>query len=219
MNNPKKTFDNTYTRYLQSLNYREFGGYLTKLIDLLKRMNLKNNSMRFIDKKYFSKGDDYDKPFIKGNTAAKYGNIFLYTCDLKNMPLLPEGIFDGVVSISALEHNDHDDFVKCIEEILRVTKPSGKLFITTSASQVEDWFHEPSKGWCYSEATIRKLFKLPENVQSNFSDKAFLFEKMMKEGNPLHQRLAPVYQLSGNNGMPWGIWNPKYLPVGVLKIK
>ncbi len=52
------------------------------------------------------------------------------------MPLLPEGFVDGVVSVSALEHNDHQDFERCMEEMLRVTKPLGRLTVTVSASQL-----------------------------------------------------------------------------------
>ena len=78
-------------------------------------------------------------------------------------------------------------------KILRVTKLFGKLFITVNASQSEDWFHEQSKGWCYSEATIKRLFRLPEGVLSNFSHKEELFEKLRKEDNELNKRLAPFY--------------------------
>ena len=46
-----------------------------------------------------------------------------------------------------------------------------------------------------------------------------LFEEMRKEGNQLHQRLAPVYFRSGDNGMPWGKWEPQYQPVGISKVK
>jgi ubiquinone/menaquinone biosynthesis C-methylase UbiE len=147
------------------------------------------------------------------------GSIVLYNCDIKKMPLLPDGIFDGVVSLSALEHNDHDDLDKCLEEILRVTKQAGRIFITVSASQGEDWFHEPSQGWCYSEASIKKYFQLPDDVKTNFSQKDILLEKLKKEGNPLHQRLAPAYFKSGTNGMPWGRWNPQYQPLGIAKVK
>jgi ubiquinone/menaquinone biosynthesis C-methylase UbiE len=135
------------------------------------------------------------------------------------MPLLPDNFVDAVVSVSALEHNDHADFDKCIDELLRVTKHSGQIVVTVSASQSEDWFHEPSKGWCYCETTIRSLFKLSEDVETNFQRKNTFFEELKEEGNELQKRLSSFYFKSENNGMPWGKWDPKYQPVGILKIK
>ena len=219
LNSQKQTFDNRYTRYLKSSYYGNDVGKLSRLLGFFKRNDPQKYLMGFMDKNIFAPRKYFSKLFFKGNEDENCGSIFLYKCDLKNMLLLPEGIVDGVVSVSALEHNDHGDFEKCMEEMLRVTKPSGRLFITVGAAQFDDWFHVPSKGWCYSEATIRKIFRLPEDVQSNFSRKDLLFEEMRKEGNQLHQRLAPVYLLSGDNGMPWGKWDPKYQTVGISKIK
>ncbi len=219
LESPTQTFDNTYIKYLQSCCNINIHGHLSKLRKLFNSINPKIILHSIIKEKYYNRETKYNKLLLKGNFISKRGFIFLYKCDLKNMPLLAEGLCDAIVSVSALEHNDHKDFEKCMDEILRVTKPSGKLIITTSASRSEDWFHEPSKGWCYSETTIRKLLRIPEYVQSNFSKIDSIFEEMIKEGNQLHQRLSPVYLLSGDNGMPWGKWNPQYLPVGIVKIK
>jgi hypothetical protein len=35
----------------------------------------------------------------------------------------------------------------------------------------------------------------------------------------LKNNLASFYFKSGENGMPWGEWNPEYQPVGVCKVK
>ena len=35
----------------------------------------------------------------------------------------------------------------------------------------------------------------------------------------LRDNLAGFYKQSDQNGMPWGIWDPQYQPVGVCKIK
>jgi SAM-dependent methyltransferase len=163
--------------------------------------------------------DNTSGPIFEGEAADNCGRIFLYQCDIKDMPLLPNDSIDSIVSVSALEHNCHDDFEKCMDEILRVTKPYGKLFITVSASQSEDWYHVPSQGWCYSEATIKKLLRLPDDIRSNFLQKDIFFEEMKVEGNELHRRLASFYFASGDNGMPWGKWDPQYQPVGIVKAK
>lgn len=91
--------------------------------------------------------------------------------------------------------------------------------MTVSASLGDDWFHEQSKGWCYGEARLRELFILPPEAPSNFSERERIFSEMKKEGNELHKRLATFYFKSGDNGMPWGRWDPKYLPVGVVRYK
>jgi ubiquinone/menaquinone biosynthesis C-methylase UbiE len=135
------------------------------------------------------------------------------------MALLPDNFVDGVISISALEHNNHQDFTRCLNEILRVAKRGCILALTVSASQSEDWFHEPSKGWCYSESSLRNLFRLPITAKSNFTRKEEFMDKLRKEGNKLHKRLDAMYYRSGNNGMPWGKWDPRYQPVGIVTRK
>jgi hypothetical protein len=35
----------------------------------------------------------------------------------------------------------------------------------------------------------------------------------------LRENLASFYFRSGENGMPWGKWDPQYQSVGVLKVK
>jgi SAM-dependent methyltransferase len=212
-----QTFDNRYTWHLKT----NYGGRLSsKLHRLVASFKKEKNfdPVSIIEKNRFV--PEGDQTFLlKGDAAQGCGRIFMYKCDLRDMPLLPDSFVDGVVSVSALEHNDHADFEKCMDEILRVTKPLGSLFLTVSASLVGDWFHEPSKGWCYSEATLKRLFRLPEGVKNNFARKDALFKELRKKGNELHKRLARVYFESGDNGMPWGIWDPKYQAVGVYKIK
>jgi len=157
--------------------------------------------------------------FLKNNVFDNCGKIFLYKSDLKEMRLMPDDFFDGVVSISALEHNDHNDFERCVDEMMRVTRQGGKMVMTVSASTADDWFHEDSKGWCYGENTIKKLFRLPNDISSNFTKIDSIADDLKKENNELHRRLASFHFKSGKNGMPWGIWNPQYLPVGIVKYK
>ncbi|MBE0577388.1 MAG: methyltransferase domain-containing protein [Desulfuromonadales bacterium] len=192
---------------------------MSRLKGLFRRDVRNEDLFAFIEKNKRSPREYVSKQFFEYDADKTCGSLFLYKCDLKDMALLPDGFVDGVVSISALEHNDHKDFEKCIDEILRVTKPSGWLLATVSAAQSEDWFHAPSKGWCYSEATLKQLFQLSESVESNFSQKKLFFEQLRSEGNNLHKRLASVYSQSGENGMPWGKWKPTYIPVGILKVK
>lgn len=216
LNSQHRTFDNRYTRHLEA-TYGGNSSRLHRLLEFFKGL-IKVDPISLIEKNRFTPERE-PSALLEGDALRSCGRIFMYKCDLKDMPLLPDGFVDGVVSVSALEHNDHADFEKCMDEILRVTKPSGRVFVTVSASLSADWFHEPSKGWCYREETLKRLFRLPEGVESNFSRKDELFSEFRKEGNELHKRLDSVYFESGDNGMPWGVWDPKYLPVGVCKFK
>ena len=146
------------------------------------------------------------------------GTVYIYNHDLKSMTDIPDESVDAIVSISALEHNLPDELKDCVTELMRVLKPGGKLIATMAAAKEEDWFHEPSKGWCYTEATLREIFDLPSDCPSNYDRCDELFESL-RNCSELRNNLADFYFRSGNNGMPWGIWDPKYQPVGVVKIK
>ena len=95
---------------------------------------------------------------------------------------------------------------------------SRSAIATLGAAKEQDWFHEPSKGWCYTEATLRDIFDLPADCPSNYDRYDELF-KSLRNCSELRDNLADFYFKSGNNGMPWGIWDPKYQPVGMVKVK
>jgi len=156
---------------------------------------------------------------VRLQESAECGRVFIYKSDLKHMELLPDNYVDGVISISALEHNSHQDLRHCMDELMRVTNPGGLFVITVSASQSEDWFHKPSKGWCYSESSLRDLFQLSDDTDSNFDRKDEFMSSLKRKGNELHKRLDSMYFQSGDNGMPWGKWDPRYQPVGIVKHK
>jgi 2-polyprenyl-3-methyl-5-hydroxy-6-metoxy-1,4-benzoquinol methylase len=145
--------------------------------------------------------------------------LVFYQADLLNMSLLPNGFVDAVVSVSALEHINREQVGGAVDECLRVLKRGCSILATTSAAEEKDWYHEPSKGWCYSESSLRQIFQLLPSVSSNFEDYQQIMKDLRRPGNELHVQLAPFYFLSQNNGMPWGVWNPEYLPVGIKKIK
>jgi SAM-dependent methyltransferase len=225
LNSQEQTFDNPYIRHLKSvyhdLESRKLSGIgnMLRLFMKQKTQNKEIDAMTTIERNRFFPLGNTISSVLTGKAVERSGRIFLYKCDLKDMPLLPDDFVDAVVSVSALEHNDHVDFENCIDEIMRVTKHAGRIAVTVSASQYEDWFHEPSKGWCYDEASLKRLFRLSEDVRSNFHRKNEYFEELKIEDNELHKRLSPFYYKSGDNGMPWGKWDPKYQPVGVLKLK
>jgi len=141
--------------------------------------------------------------------------IVYYRTDFTNMKLIRDNSVDCVVSLSALEHNDPGSIKNAVKEFKRVLKPGHKMLITMSAAEDNDWFHEESKGWCFTESSLAGFFDL-YNYHSNYHNYSELFNKL-KTGKRMRENLAPVYFKSGDNGMPWGTWDPKYQPVGILK--
>jgi SAM-dependent methyltransferase len=153
-----------------------------------------------------------------GNKGEEPGKVIIYNQDLSNLVDIKSDSIDVIVAVSALEHNSPQGLKNVVEELLRVVKPGGKLLATLGASRADDWFHEPSQGWCYSETTMREIFKIGYDTQSNYADYDVLMGQLISN-QELKNNLASFYFKSGDNGMPWGKWDPKYLPVGVCKVK
>lgn len=146
------------------------------------------------------------------------GTVYIYNQDLRRMADVSFESVDAVVSISALEHNSPDDLRACVPELMRVLKPGGRLVATLAAARDQDWYHGPSKGWCYTEVTLREIFQLPDECPSNYERYDDLFAALV-DCAELRDNLADFHFRSGDNGMPWGVWDPQYQPVGVVKVK
>ncbi len=146
------------------------------------------------------------------------GQVTIYNQDLTSLPLIPSDSVDAIVAVSALEHNSPDGLEAVVKELMRVLKPGGLLLATLGAAKHQDWFHEPSRGWCYTDNSLRRLFSLPGDTSSNYSQYDELFAAL-KNCDELRLNLADFYFNSGENGMPWGKWDPQYQSVGVRKYK
>ncbi len=150
--------------------------------------------------------------------SSTSGTVIFYNQDLKMLIDIPDESVDAIVAVSALEHNEPEDLGLVVAELLRVLKPGGKLVATMSTSGNEDKFHQPSLGWVYSETSLRKYFDLGEDTLSNYDDFPALLEEI-RNSSELRDSLAKFYYKSGGRGMPWGVWDPQYVPVGVCKVK
>jgi ubiquinone/menaquinone biosynthesis C-methylase UbiE len=146
------------------------------------------------------------------------GRVLIYTQDLADMPEVADNSLDAVVALSSLEHNTPEDLQRVVGELMRKLRPGGKLLATLAAAREKDWFHQASQGWCYTEASLRRLFDLAPDVPSNYARYDELFAAL-RDCAELRDNLAKMYFTSGDNGMPWGKWDPQYQPVGVCKIK
>ncbi len=146
------------------------------------------------------------------------GRVVIYNQDLKNLEDIPGDFLDAIVAVSALEHNQPEDLTLVVSELLRVLKPGAVLIASLNAARDQDWWHAPSKGWCYSGESLRRLFCLPQDLPTNYNHYEELFAAL-RDCRELRDGLASFYSRSGQNGMPWGKWDPQYIPVGVRKVK
>ena len=154
-------------------------------------------------------------PLFPRQRAA--GNVIIYNQNLASMDEIPSNSIDAIVSISALEHNTPEGLQRVVTELLRVLKPGAPLLATLTAAPNDAW-HAPSSGWLYSDSSLRRLFDLGAEAPSNYSEYPTLMGKL-EACAELRENLANFYFTSENNGMPWGKWDPQYLPVGVCKVK
>lgn len=146
------------------------------------------------------------------------GRVVIYNQDLADLQLIADNSLEAVVAVSALEHNTPEGLQAVVKEIMRVLKPGGVLLATLCAGKDQDWWHAPSSGWCYTDASLRRLFDLPADTPSNYACHDELLAAL-RDCAELRDNLASFYKQSDQNGMPWGVWNPQYQPVGVCKIK
>ncbi len=141
------------------------------------------------------------------------GKIEWVVGNLCNMPEYQDNGFDAIVSLSALEHIPMNILPIALSEIKRVVKSEGAWAVTTSGTnQIESWYHEPSKGNCFSERDFERLFgaTLKGGIDADAAIEKY------QNCDYLKRNLASFYKKSGDNGMPYGVWDPKYIPVGLF---
>jgi len=202
--NVKHKFKSSYIKHLSdNFSDRSQSRLIKKTINKLKSLG-KISYIIFL------------KELTKSN-KIKYGSITLHKTDFKNMKEISDGSIDCIVSVSSLEHNNQKEIKEAVTEFNRVLKPGGPMFLTTSATEKENWFHKPSYGWCFSEKTLIDLFSL-NNPDSNFDNYKTLFQEL-KNNQYLQENLSSYYFHSEKSGMPYGKWNPLYQPVGITKYK
>jgi hypothetical protein len=143
--------------------------------------------------------------------------IFVVQGDLLDLSWLENHQVDGVISCSALEHNGADAVRAIVSSLAERTRTGGWHFHTVAATQDEDFFHEPSKGWAYTAATAKRLWGLDSGCPDNYAEFDALMRELRVTPNFLERSLATFYFQSGANGMPWGHWDPQYLPLGITR--
>ena len=86
-----------------------------------------------------------------------FGTIRFIRAAFHEIPLENETV-DALISVSAIEHSDIKLLKNNISEMKRVVKLGHPLLITSSATdKSEDWFHDKTQGWCFSNNTLHQL--------------------------------------------------------------
>ena len=156
---------------------------------------------------------------ILASRKNKPGTITVIQNDMRQMSQVDDQSVDAVVSVSAVEHLQPDQLTSVFTEFARVMKPEAPMILTTNASGTEeDWFHEPSQGWCFSQGSMAAWFGRASIFERRFSN----FDNFLadyQKNDFLRQRLATFHFYSDKSGMPNGIWNPLYIPVGVVALR
>lgn len=206
--NIKKKFQHDYLKFQK----KNTSSYMVQTAKKLKAISLKSSSMWPQRLRNFI----YVKTVSKRSAKNDLCPMIFHKADLQDMRCISTNSIDAVVSISVVEHNSQNQVIKVMSELKRVLKNGNPMFITTCSSEKEDWFHEASNGWVYSEKSLHNLFlNSCEKFKSNFSNYNQLMNEL-RTSDELKSWLHPVYFKSANNGMPWGVWDPKYYPVGLV---
>jgi len=140
------------------------------------------------------------------------GRVFWYRGNLAAIPEIGDNSFDALVSLSSLEHITLDILPSAVSELKRVVKQDGAWAVTTSATdKARGWWHTPSQGYCFSTSELRTIFEaMPAAKQ-----RPAAILSLYRQNDYLKNNLSKFYFKSGNNGMPWGRWDPQYIPVGI----
>ena len=218
---PPKIFQKRYSTEFHLLpSFRK-----TKYKDFLNKSQHQKGLFRLFVKKIKQKIDIYR--WIPFNQSAakreswrkkygfekKIGEIKWLGGNICHAPEIQNDSFDAVVSLSALEHIPLEELPAAIAEVERICKPGARWAVTTSASVTSDtWFHEPSQGYCFSTSALHNIFSATSDKKPNLSD----LMKKYSHCSYLKNNLSEFYYKSGRNGMPWGQWDPKYIPVGIF---
>ena len=163
-------------------------------------------------KRYIEKHEQWRK--VSPLTTDRTGRLKWFKGNLCNIPEVSENTFDAVVSLSAIEHIPLENLKTAFDEIKRVVKPNARWAVTMSGTEKsETWFHEPSQGNCFSSTDIGDIFEAISKGEQNPIE---ILQKY-QNNSYLKENIAKFYFKSGKYGMPWGKWNPKYIPVGIFK--
>jgi len=146
---------------------------------------------------------------------SDYGKVTFLRGTFNDIPV-EDNMADLLVSVSAFEHNTFEDMPDSVEEFNRVIKPGSHMMVTTSAAKEKDWYHEPSKGWNFTQETLSKWFGITNNISFDYD----LILMCIKSSTKLQKRIGPYYRYNSKGALPYAkLEDAKYCPVGIIRGK
>ena len=219
LRSPKREFREAYDLSFRELDSLKTNAYWQHLMELEKDAASRGRwlgRMRGLVRDGLRVG-----PFLRrqdqwrSRHSGPRGKLQWVAGNLVSMPEIADDFFDAVVSMSALEHIPLHELHGAVEEIRRVCRTDARWAVTTSGTdRKETWFHKPSKGNCFSGDDVEKLFGATGLTLHDG-------EEVMREYRQckyLKSHLAQFYAKGSENGMPWGKWDPQYLPIGLSMV-
>ena len=148
----------------------------------------------------------------KMNDHTNFGSIRFIRAAFHSLPIKDQEV-DALVSVSAIEHADPKLMNKNINEMKRVVKRGNPLLITTSGTaENEDWFHEKTKGWCFSQKTLSKM--IDANLEISYGPE--YAEKSILDSDLWRKRIDPYYANDKESAFyQHKVKSLPYLPVGI----
>jgi len=152
---------------------------------------------------------------IRLNRNRIEGSIRLIRAPFHSCNIEPS-IVDAVVSISAIEHSDIQLIPEALAMFRRVTKPGGKILLTTSMSRdCNRAFDYEVQGYNFATADFHKIFEI-RGDNSPSRSQLDAYESSLLSMEKLWFRLDDYYKLNPKSHFYRGeIQRLPYLPVGL----
>ena len=152
-----------------------------------------------------------DKKY-KNNSSFDFGSIEFVRASFHDIPF-DNNYFDAVISTSAIEHSDFNLLDQNINELTRVAKKSGGVFITTSGTNKSaDIYDDETGGWCFCSKTISKYASNSEEEYSKYQT----IDNNIIESDIIRSRIDSYYFLNKNSPFYKNkIKNIPYCPIGI----
>jgi ubiquinone/menaquinone biosynthesis C-methylase UbiE len=124
--------------------------------------------------------------------TAHLDNVSLYRLDHSSLEMIPDDSIDKAYSIAVMCHMDKEDLYLYLEELQRVVKPGGMIF-------VETWNLAHPVGWKRWEYEVRHWSRSDQSVRKDVSRNQFCTPDEFE----LYQRQAGFEVIRSFSNSPW----------------
>jgi len=124
--------------------------------------------------------------------TAHQDNVTLYRLDRNNLEMIPDNSIDKAYSIAVMCHMDKEDLYLYLEELHRVVKPGGMIFIET-------WNLAHPVGWKRWQYEVRHWSRSGQSVRKDVSRNQFCTPDEFE----LYQRQAGFEVIRSFSNSPW----------------